>query len=150
DWPAVRQAQEQAAQEFAIAQSQAEEDIRGHQQVCSEYDQARNELDRIARFLSGRQEDRVAANQHFRAAAEALDQIGMDLQAPRGEWARLLEKVRAARSDLEQAEWLAKEDIRLAAQAESVLGEAVRAIRQSHAYFAMGVTVDTTAAESVL
>jgi uncharacterized membrane protein YgcG len=150
DWPAVRQALAAAIEEFGIAQSQAEADLRAHEQLSGEYDRARRELERVADLLSGRREDRVAANRHFRAAAEVLDQVGLDLEAPHGEWTRLLERVRGAQDDLEQAEGLAREDIRLAGQAQSEVAEADRAIRQARAYFEMGVTVDTSAAESAL
>jgi hypothetical protein len=150
DWPSVSRALASAFEEFAIAQSQAEADIRAHEQLSDEYGRARQELDRVARLLSGRREDRVAANQHFRAAAEVLDRVGLDLSSSRGEWTRLLERVRGAGEDLEQAERLARDDIRLAGQAESEVSEAVRSIRQAHGYFAMGVTVDTSGAEAAV
>ena len=150
DWPSLSQTLARASEEFAIAQSQAEADVRAHEQLRDEYGRARQELDRVARLLSSRQEDRVAANQHFRAAAEVLDQVGLDLSSSRGEWARLLERVRAAGNDLEQAERLAREDIRLAGQAESELAEASRSIWQAREYSAMGVTVDTSGADAAL
>jgi hypothetical protein len=52
--------------------------------------------------------------------------------------------------DLEQAERLAREDIRLAGQAQSVVDEAARAIRQARSHSAMDVTADISAAESTL
>ena len=58
---------------------------------------------------------------------------------------RLLEQVRGAGADLEQAERLAREDIRLAGQAQSELAEAARSIEQARSYFAMGVGADTSA-----
>jgi chromosome segregation ATPase len=146
DWPAVGQALSQALEEFSIAQSQAEDDVRNYEQLSGDYERARLLLDRVANLLASRREDRPAANQHLRAAAEALDQVGLDLRTPRGEWTRLLEQVRGASADLERAERLAQEDIRLAAQAEAELAEAIRSVRQAHAYFAMGVTVNTSAA----
>ena len=138
DWPSLSRTLATALEEFAIAQSQAEADVRAHDQLRDEYDRARQEIDRVARLLSSRQEDRVAANQHFRAAAEVLDQVGLDLSSSRGEWARLLERVRAAGNDLEQAERLAQEDIRLAGQAESELAEASRSIWQARELFRDG------------
>ncbi len=104
----------------------------------------------MATLLSGRREDRPAANQRFRSAAEALDQVGLNLSQPHGEWVRLLEQVRGAGADLEQAERLAREDIRLAGQAQSELAEAARSIEQARSYFAMGVGADTSAAEAAL
>ncbi len=151
DWPSVGRALAQALEEFAIAQSQAEADVRSFGQLRDEYDRARQELDRVARLLASRREDRVAANQHLRAAAGVLDQVGLDLSSSHGgEWARLLERVRDAVNDLEQAENLAREDIRLAAQARAEIEEATRTIRQSHGYFAMGVTIDPSPAEAAL
>jgi hypothetical protein len=150
DWPAVGRALAQALEELAIAQSQAESDVKSYDQLRDAYDRARQELERVAGLLSSRREDRVAANQRFRAAAEVLDYVGLDLSSPRGEWARLLTSVRDAGNDLEQAERLAREDIRLAGQAEAEIAEAARAIQQAQGYFAMDVTVDTTGANAAL
>jgi hypothetical protein len=150
DWPAVRQALAQAAEEFAIAQSHAETDVRTHAQLKNEFNQTRQHADRVYSLLAGHQEDRLAANQHYQAAADVLDQVSVDLNSPRGESARLLEQVRGAAADLKQAEQMAQEDIRLAQQAVGELAEARRAIEQSRSYFAMGVTVDASAADSEL
>jgi hypothetical protein len=150
DWPSVSQTLARAFEEYSIAQSQAEADVRAHEQLRDEYGRARQELDRVARLLSSRREDRVAANQRFRSAAEVLDQVGLDLSSSSGEWARLLERVRAAGDDLEQAERLAQEDIRLATQAESELAGASQSIEQARGYVAMGVSVDTSGAEAAL
>ena len=79
-----------------------------------------------------------------------LDRIGLDLSEPHGDWVGLLEQVRGAREDLEQAERLAREDIRLAGQAQSEVDEAARAIEQARSSFAMGVAADTSAAEAAL
>jgi hypothetical protein len=150
DWPAVRQALAQAMEGYAIAQSQAEADVRSHQQAADEYGRARGELERVANLLAGRREDRVAANRRFRAAAEVLDQVGLDLGEPNGEWAAIIERIRGAVADLQQAERLAREDIRLAGQAQSELDEAARAIEQARQSFAMGAGVDTSDAEAAL
>ena len=150
DWPAIRQGLAQALEEFAIAQSQAEGDVRNHEALRAEYDRARQELERVAALLSGRREDRVAANQHFRVAAEVLDQLGIDLSATHGEWTRLLERVRGAVEDLHEADRLAREDIELAGQARSMLAQADQAIRQARGYSQWGVGADTSAAEYAL
>jgi len=150
DWTGVRQALAQAREEFAIAQSHAETDLRTHEQLKNEFTQARQRADRVYALLAGHREDRLAANQHFQAAADVLDQIAVDLNAPRGESARFLEQVRGAAADLDQAEQMAREDIRLAQQAMAELAEARRTIDQSRSYFAMGVTVDASTAEAEL
>ncbi len=150
DWPAVRQALVQAGEEFAIAQSHAETDVRTHEELKNEFSQARQRADRVYALLAGHREDRLAANQHYQAAADVLDQVSALLNAPRGESTRLLEQVRGAAADLEQAEQMAREDIRLAEQAMAELAEARRAIQQSQAHFAMGVSIDASAAEAEL
>src|SRR5262249_41669900 len=121
--------------------------VQTYQQLRQDYDAARGELARVASLLSGRQEDRPAANQHFRAAADVLDQIGLDLRTPHGELARMLEQVPGAGADLAPGEHLAQEDIRLAGQAQSMVAEAARSIRQARGYSAMGVMSDTSGAE---
>ena len=150
DWPSLRDGISKALEGLSVAQDQAEVDVRSHQQLTDEYERARAELERVASLLSGRREDRPAANRRFRSAAEALDSVGLDLSQPHGEWVRLLEQVRGAGADLEQAERLAREDIRLAGQAQSELAEAARSIEQARSYFAMGVGPDTSAARAAL
>ena len=50
--------------------------------------------------------------------------------------------------DLSTSEELAREDIRLAAQAQSEIGEAARAISQARSYTSSGFMIDTRAAET--
>lgn len=150
DWPSIREGLDRALESFKVAQDQAEVDVRSYRQLAGEYERARAELERVASLLAGRQEDRVAANQRFRSAAEALDQVGGDLGQPHGEWPRMLEHVREAVADLQQADRLAREDIRLAAQAQSEIDEAVRSIDQARGYSAMDVGTDTSAAEAAI
>ena len=88
---------------------------------------------------------RLAANQRYQSAADLLDQVSIDLDSPRGESARLLDQVRGAMADLEQAERMAREDIQLAQQAMAELAEARRAIDGSRSYFAMGVGAEARA-----
>ena len=55
---------------------------------------------------------------------------------------------RGAAADLAHSEQLAREDIRLARQAEAEIQEAARTMRKARAYFSMGVTLSTAGAES--
>ena len=135
-------------EDLSIAQSQAEEDIKNHQALTQEFEQVRNMASRVYAFLTSHQEDRLAANQHYQAAADALDRVGMELAEPRGRSAALLEQVRGAAADLNRSEELAREDIRLAAQAQAEITEAGQAISQARGYSSMGFGVDTSPAES--
>ena len=150
DWPSLRDGLAKAMESVSVARDQAEVDVRSYQQLAAEYERARAELERVASLLAGRREDRMAANQRFRSAAEVLDQVGLDLSQPHGEWPRLLDQVKGAVGDLEQAERLAREDIRLAAQAQAEIEEAARSIDQARGYFAMGVGADTSAAQAAV
>ena len=148
DWPALRQRLAEVMEDLLIAQSQAEEDIRNHQALTQEFDEARNAASRVYALLSSHQEDRLAANQHYQAAADTLDRVGLELALPRGRSVVLLEQVRGAAADLARAEELAREDIRLAAQAQAQITEAGQAISQARGYSAMGFGVDLSAPES--
>jgi septation ring formation regulator EzrA len=150
DWPAVRDGLAKAMDGYSVARDQAAVDVRTHQQLADEYQEARGNLERVANLLASRREDRPAANQRFRSAAEVLDQIGLDLSQPHGEWVSMVDQVRGARTDLEQAERLAREDIRLAGQAQSEIEDASRAIDQARGTYAMGVWADTAAADNAL
>ena len=148
DWPKVRQVLARALEEYAIAQNQAETDVRLYQELSSTLDRVRQDASRVQAFLAGHEEDRLAANQHYQAAENALRQVESESGGSSGEWARLLEQVRGAAADLAHSERLAQEDVRLARQAEAEIQEAARTLRKARAYFSMGVTLNTQGAES--
>jgi TPM domain len=150
DWPALRQSLAEAIENMSIAQSQAEEDVKNFELLNSEFEGARRTAGRVYALLSSHREDRPAANQHYQAAADALDRIAMSMQEPRGIAASLLAQVRDAAGDLERSEQLAREDIRLAAQAQSEIAEGAQAIRQAQGYGGMGISSDTSSAQSQL
>ena len=147
DWPKVRQVLARVLEEFAIAQNQAETDVRLHQELSSTYDRVRQDASRVQAFLAGHEEDRLAANQHYQAAETALSRVQSESTGSGGEWARLLEQVRGAAADLAHSERLAQEDVRLARQAEAEIQEAALTLRKARAYFSMGVTLNTQGAE---
>jgi TPM domain len=148
DWPKIRQVLARALEEYAIAQNQAETDVRLYQELSSTFDRVRQDASRVGAFLAGHEEDRLAANQHYHAAENALSQVKSESAGSSGEWARLLDLVRGAAADLAHSERLAQEDVRLARQAEAEIQEAARTIRKARAYFSMGVTLNTVGAES--
>jgi uncharacterized membrane protein YgcG len=148
DWPALRQSLLDAIEDISIAQSQAEDDVKHHEELTREFDQVRQSASRVYALLASHREDRLAANQHYQAAADALDRIGPMVAAPRGASAALLEQLRGAAADLDRSEQLAREDIRLAAQAQSEIAEAGRSISQARSYSSMGFMVDTSTPES--
>jgi len=148
DWPTLRQGLLEVIEDMAIARSQAEEDVKNHEALNQEFPRVRTMASRVYAFLSSHQEDRLAANQHYQAASDALDRVGIEMAEPRGRSAVLLEQVRGAAADLNTSEELAREDIRLATQAEGEITEAGRAINQARSYSSVGFGVDTSPAES--
>jgi len=148
DWLKVRQVLARALEEYAIAQNQAETDLRLYQELSTTFDRVRQDASRVQAFLAGHEEDRLAANQHYQAAENALRQVESESASSSGEWARLLEQVRGAAADLAHSERLAQEDVRLARQAEAEIQEAVLTLRKARGYFSMGVTLNTQGAES--
>jgi len=150
DWPALRQSLVEVIEDLSIVRSQAEDDVKRHQELTREFDQVRQTASRVYALLAGHQEDRLAANQNYQAAADLLDRIGLQLTEPRGASAGLLEQLRGAAADLDRALQLAREDIRLAAQAQSEIDEAGRSIQQAQGYASMGFLVDTSTPESQL
>ena len=150
DWPGVRERLMRAIEDLKIASSQAEADLATHAQLLAEFEPARQRAGQLRGRLASRQEDRLAANQNFQAAENVLDQVGVDLAAPHGQSARMLEAVRGAIQDLDRAEQLFREDLRLAAQAQSEIDEAARSLLKASAYFALGVTPEGSSAEAAL
>lgn len=150
DWTSALKALAQAREEYGIARSQARSDLDVYQALTGEYDQARREASRVEAFLAGHSEDRFAANQHYRHAVDVLNLVGDDSTRAGNEWPKLLDQVRGARRDLEHSERLAREDVRLARQAEAEITEASRTVREGRAFLSMGVGLDTSPAESLL
>jgi uncharacterized membrane protein YgcG len=131
DWPALRQSLAEAIEDVSIAQSQAEEEIKNFEQLNSEFEATRRAADRVYAFLASHQEDRLAANQHYQAAVDALDRVATVIQEPRGAAGAWLAQVRDAAGDLERSEQLAREDIRLAEQAQAEIRECSSAINRA-------------------
>jgi hypothetical protein len=147
DWPTLRQRLTEVVEELSIAETQANEDVKNHEALVSEFNQVRQTAGRVYALLASHSEDRVAANEHYRTAADTLDRVGLALGQPRGASASLLQQVRDAAHDLDQSEQLAREDIRLAAQAQSMISEGDQSIAQARSYSAMGIGVDASSAE---
>ncbi|OJW20301.1 MAG: hypothetical protein BGO49_05245 [Planctomycetales bacterium 71-10] len=150
DWPSALKALAQAREEYGIARSQAQSDLDVYHVLTGEYDDARRHASRVEAFLAGHTEDRPAANQHYRHAVDVLNLVDDDGTRAGNEWPRLLDQVRGARRDLEHSERLAREDVRLARQAEAEMAEAARTIREGRTFLSMGVGLDTAPAESML
>jgi uncharacterized membrane protein YgcG len=150
DWPGIRQVLARTLGQYDSARDQAEADVQMYQQLASEFERARQEAGRVRAFLAGREEDRLAANQHCQNAEHVLNRVQSETGGAGGEWAKLLEMVRGAAADLSRSEQLAREDIRLARQAESEIDEAIRTIRKARAYFSMGVTLGTREADAAV
>ncbi len=147
DWPALRQNLAEVIEEFAIAQSQAEDDVQ----------QPR----RARPVSSSRSVKRPAASTPCSPATKKIDwRPTSTIRPPPTFWtgsacrsasleglsARMLEELRGAAEDLQRSEQLALEDLRLAAQATSEINEAARSIRQSGGYSSMGFSTDTSLA----
>ena len=147
DWPTLRQRLTELTEELSIAQSQAQEDVKNHEALVSEFNEVRQTASRVYALLASHSEDRLAANEHYRAAADTLDRVGLALSQPRGASAGLLKQVRDAAADLDESERLAREDIRLAAQSQSMISEGAQSIEQARSYSAMGIGADTSSAE---
>ena len=75
DWTRVRRVLARNLDEFAIARNQAEADVQTYQQLSSEFERVRQEAGRVGAFLAGHEEDRLAANQHYQNAENALNQV---------------------------------------------------------------------------
>ncbi len=115
-----------------------------------EFEQVRATASRVYAFLASHEEDRLAANQHYQAAADALDRVAAEMNEPRGRSGALLEQVRGAAGDLATSEELAREDIRLASQAQTEINQAMSAISQARSYSSAGLMVDTSAPEAAV
>ena len=109
DWPALRQRLAEAIEDVAIAKSQAEDDVKHHEELTRQFDQVRQKAGRVYALLASHQEDRLAANQHYQAASLALDRIGLQLSQPRGaSGGSCSNNLCGAAADLDRSEELAR------------------------------------------
>jgi len=94
--------------------------------------------------------DRPRSNQRYQAAAQILDETARESTLSRPDWERLLGRLAEARSGLDAAEQLAREDIRLAEQAAAEIAEAEREIRRARSYYNLGFSANVAPAEAKL
>jgi hypothetical protein len=146
DWPAIRDSLKGLLEEYGIAETRAEADLTAYQSFVAEVDKSKREASRVGAFLASHAEDRPAANRRFRSASASLEQLGAARSSNR-EWPRRLQIVRDASSDVQAAERMAREDIRLAAQAESEITEADATLQQARSAVGMGIVANTSDAE---
>jgi exonuclease SbcC len=150
DWPALQEQLARAREGLAIARERAEADIQAHDRLAAEVSRLRPRLDQLGALLRREQKDRPPSNLRYRAAVEALARAEDEAARGSTDWPRLLVMVREAAEELERGEALAREDIRLATQAESELDGAERAIRTARGFSVLGVGADVRAAEAQL
>ncbi|GIW89432.1 MAG: hypothetical protein KatS3mg108_3756 [Isosphaeraceae bacterium] len=150
DWPALQGQLAQAREELAIVGERVEGDIEAHGQLGREVARLRPRLEELGERLRREDKDRPPSNLRYRAAVEALARAEQEAARGSTDWPRLLGWVREAAEELDQAEALVQEDLRLARQAESELDSAERALRTARGFAVLGVTADTRAAAAQL
>jgi uncharacterized membrane protein YgcG len=150
DWPALRRELAEAAEGLAIAEERAEADVKAYQEVLAHFEHARERAEAVGAMLRRERADRPAANQRYRTGVEAIGRVSEAMRSARGGWDRLLATLKDAVADIDRAEGMAQEDIRLAQQAESEFGQAARSLRQAQAFVSLGVTADAGEADRTL
>jgi hypothetical protein len=149
-WPRVIVALDQASQAFASAQARADEDVRRHQQLLAELNQARAGVYSVGQLLRSSSADRPRANQRYEAAQQMIERIAQASGQPGAAWAALLEQLKQATGDLDQARRWAEEDIRLSQQAAAAVTSAEREFHRSRTFVGFGVSANMASAESQL
>jgi hypothetical protein len=110
--------------------------------------QVATQADAVAHLLRSSMADRVQANERFRGARTALDRAEQDGRLPRPDWAALSVRLGEIQTDLERAQRMAHEDIKLHEQAAAELAEAEGALEQAAAFNQHGFTPDLAAASN--
>jgi len=104
----------------------------------------------VGELLRANTADRPRSNQRYQAAARDLDETARDATLARPDWEKLLGRLAEARSGLDAAEKLAREDIRLAEQAAAEIAEAEREIRRAKSFYKLGISANVAPAEAQL
>lgn len=147
---AVAQQQQACAGLLALIGGRLQE-LRQLRSTCqAQVAQVRGESDRVGQMLRANSADRPQSNQRFLAATQAVQQVASEMEASRPDWPTLAGRLQQARSDLQDAEKMAQEDIRLQQQATSELAIAEREIRRMASFYQDGISVNASSAEATL
>ena len=139
-WPGIWEQLQAAAQAFKVAQDQAEQDVRSHEELQKQLDAAQRHMRQVGDLLRNNSADRPRANQQYRNSQTTIEQLARDVTAADADWPRLLSKLQQAQQDLTLAEQWAKADIQLAAQAADALASAQRQLQQASSYYSLGIS----------
>ena len=150
DWSDLRAQTEALRRGLAVAQEQAESDVEGFRRAAERLEQVRQRARQVEALLAREEKDRPQANQRYRAASQELAELERDAQGEPGSWDRRLRRLDEIAANLDRAEALAGQDIKLANAANAEIAEAARVIREARAYYQSGIAVDVSAAESQL
>jgi hypothetical protein len=149
-WPAVQQQLAEAQREFTAALQAAEEDVRCHQQLTARLSQMSREAERVGQLLYTDREHRRQADDQYRWAAEALEQVRRESTGQPADWKLLLQQVEKASGGLKKAAEMAHQDQQLAARARAEISAAERELTQVQGFFQLGTPADVSHAESLL
>jgi hypothetical protein len=150
NWLEIQEKVARAREGLAIVQEHAEDDLKAYSRVREKLESARPRVQQIGGLLRAENKDRPPSNLRYRAAVEALDRVGREASEGSADWKFLERQVDDALAELDRAESLAREDIRLGNQALSDLDSAARAVRTAKSFSSLGVTADSRAAEAQL
>jgi hypothetical protein len=146
DWGAAAAQLDRAAESYTSALAQAHEDVRAHEQLVAQLNEARLRGNRVNELLRANTADRPRAAQRFQAGWQSLERIARESQQPQADWAQLLGLLKEAMQDFEKAEQFAQEDIRLAQQAAAALADAERAYHAARTFYSHGVSAEAGSA----
>lgn len=153
NWSAVKQQLDEARKGYAAARAAAEEDVAANRKLLARIDDVTREAERVGRLLESHHEDRPRANSCYRAAREDLERVqsesGRGRVGAAPDWTRLLKQLEAAAEELRKAEALAREDLRLADQAQTEMGVASQAVGRAAEHFTSAPSAEVSRAEAL-
>ena len=91
-------------------------------------------------------DDRTLCNHRFQQACSRLEETAHSTRKPVVNWSIVDNRLRYSDEDFSQVRHLLAEDLRLAQQARSEIGEAERTIRKTRTFYQSGVAPDVTRA----
>jgi hypothetical protein len=121
-----------------------------HQQFVERLGQANQEANSVGALLSRATADRAPANRRYNEAVRLLQHITGDGGKRQPDWKELCRRLKDVDTNLDKAQRLANEDIRLARQAAAEIADAERELRSATSFYSQGVSADTHSAKNIL
>lgn len=150
NWPEIKRELDEVALELADVKAEAERITKGFDELQKRAAALATGSQETAAFLEKHTADRPKANQLFHSATRALAAITRELEAPTREVETMRRELDHIEMELREAKDSADKDVQAQAHASHALSQAAKVLKEVRGYNKLGVTPQTSRAETEL